>query len=76
MVSPFRNYHDILTLLAQAESRTLSFSSLLQATALSRRELLSSHEQSTHLSHTSDFWNDFQSYMLYEDERKRYNHNQ
>jgi DNA-binding IclR family transcriptional regulator len=67
MVSHSEVINDILTLLAQAENRTLSFSSLLQATALSRRELLSllaTLEQSAHLSHTTDFWGDPQSYTL------------
>jgi hypothetical protein len=70
MVSHSEIINDILTLLAQAENRTLPFSSLLQATALSRRELLSllsllaTLEQSALLSHTTDFWGDPQSYML------------
>jgi DNA-binding IclR family transcriptional regulator len=67
MVSHSEIINDILTLLAQAENRTLPFSSLLQTTALSRRELLSllnSLEQSAFLSHTTDFWGDPQSYTF------------
>jgi DNA-binding IclR family transcriptional regulator len=67
MVSHSEIINNILTLLAQAENRTLPFSSLLQAISLSRRELLSllaTLEQSALLSHTTDFWGDPQSYTL------------
>jgi hypothetical protein len=67
MVSHSEFINDILTLLNQAENRTLPFSLLLQTSALSRRELLSllaTLEQSAHLSHTTDFWGDPQSYTL------------
>jgi hypothetical protein len=68
MVSHSEVINNTLTLLAQAENRTLPFSSLLQATTLSRRELLNLLnllEQSAILSHTTDFWGDPQSYTLH-----------
>jgi DNA-binding IclR family transcriptional regulator len=67
MVSHSEVLSNILTLLAQAENRTLPFSLLLQTTALSRRKLLfllNRLEQASLVSHTSDFWGDPQSYTL------------
>jgi DNA-binding IclR family transcriptional regulator len=67
MVSHSEVFNDILTLLAQAENRTLPFSSFLQTTTFSRRELLyllDSLEQAGLISRTTDFWGDPQSYTL------------
>jgi DNA-binding IclR family transcriptional regulator len=67
MVSHSEVLNDILTLLAQAENRTLPFSSFLQTTTFSRRELLyllDSLEQAGLISRTTDFWGDSQNYTL------------
>jgi DNA-binding HxlR family transcriptional regulator len=69
MVSHSEVLNNILDRLNKAEGRTLHFSSLLQTTALSRRELLyflNELERKGVVTRMTDFWGDPKSYTLKE----------